>query len=238
MNQLNKEYLNLLLKSGVHTFQNDSPINFFNTHKKNENEREIEQKKGLDKIKSINELLLALESYNNPLKTTANKLVFYDGNIKSKIMFIGEAPGKEEDESGKPFVGKAGQLLNKMLEAINLNRNEIYITNVIPWRPPNNRTPSEKEIIEFLPFLQKQIEIIKPKYIFLLGATAAKAILSTPLSLSKLRGKWHNYKSINTTNTINVLASYHPAYLLRSPQFKKEAWVDLKMLREKLNNEN
>ena len=96
MNQLNKEYLNLLLKSGVHTFQNDSPINFFNIHKKNENEREIEQKKGLDKIKNINELLLALEAYNNPLKTTANKLVFYDGNIKSKIMFIGEAPGKED----------------------------------------------------------------------------------------------------------------------------------------------
>ena len=238
MNQLNKKYLNLLLKSGVHTFQNDSPINFFNIHKKNENKREIEQKKDLDKIKNINELLLTLEAYDNPLKKTANKLVFYDGNIESKIMFIGEAPGKEEDESGKPFVGKAGQLLNKMLEAINLNRNEIYITNVIPWRPPNNRTPSEKEIIEFLPFLQKQIEIIKPKYIFLLGATAAKAILSTPLSLSKLRGKWQSYKSINMTNTINVLASYHPAYLLRSPQFKKEAWIDLKMLREKINNEN
>tara|TARA_Y100000590_G_scaffold150365_1_gene172753 strand:+ start:160 stop:876 length:717 start_codon:yes stop_codon:yes gene_type:complete len=238
MNQLNKEYLNLLLKSGVHTFQNESPINFFNIHKKNENKREIEQKKGLDKIKNINDLLLTLEAYDNPLKKTANKLVFYDGNIESKIMFIGEAPGKEEDESGKPFVGKAGQLLNKMLEAINLNRNEIYITNVIPWRPPNNRTPSEKEIIEFLPFLQRQIEIIKPKYIFLLGATAAKAILSTPLSLSKLRGKWQNYKSINMTNTINVLASYHPAYLLRSPQFKKEAWIDLKMLREKINNEN
>ena len=238
MNQLNKEYLNLLLQSGVHTFQNDSPINFFNIHKKNENERVIEQKKDLDKIKNINELLLTLKAYDNPLKKTANKLVFYDGNIESKIMFIGEAPGKEEDESGKPFVGKAGQLLNKMLEAINLNRNEIYITNVIPWRPPNNRTPSEKEIIEFLPFLQKQIEIIKPKYIFLLGATAAKAILSTPLSLSKLRGKWHNYKSINMTNRIDVLASYHPAYLLRSPQFKKEAWIDLKMLREKINNEN
>tara|TARA_B100001250_G_scaffold15947_1_gene13829 strand:+ start:327 stop:1043 length:717 start_codon:yes stop_codon:yes gene_type:complete len=238
MNQLNKEYLNLLLKSGVHTFQNNFPINFFNIHKKNENEREIEQKKDLNKIKNINELLLTLETYDNPLKKTANKLVFYDGNIEAKIMFVGEAPGKEEDESGKPFVGKAGQLLNKMLEAINLNRNEVYITNVIPWRPPNNRTPSEKEIIEFLPFLQKQIEIIKPKYMFLLGVTAAKAILSTPLSLSKLRGKWHNYKSINMINKINVLASYHPAYLLRSPQFKKEAWIDLKMLREKLNNEN
>ena len=122
-----------------------------------------------------------------------------------------------------------------MLSAIKLDRNDIYITNVLPWRPPKNRTPTDEEILNFLPFLQRQIEIIKPKFIFLLGATAAKAILSTPLSLGKLRGKWHEYKSINMDTSVNVLASYHPAFLLRSPNFKKEAWSDLQMLQKKIN---
>ncbi len=235
MNQLNKEYLNLLIKSGVHTFQNDSPNNFYDFPKKNETNKIPNE---LEKITNISELSLVMKSFDSPLKKTAKKLVIFDGNIKSKIMIIGEAPGKDEDEQGKPFVGKAGLLLNKMLEAIDLKRGEIYITNVIPWRPPNNRTPSENEILEFLPFLQKQIEIVQPKYIFLLGTTASKAVLSTSLSLSKLRGKWHNYKSINMLKTTDVLVSYHPAFLLRSPQHKKEAWIDLKMLREKLDNEN
>ena len=111
-------------------------------------------------------------------------------------MFIGEAPGRDEDEQGKPFVGRAGQLLNKMLAAIDIQREQVYITNVINWRPPNNRTPSDEEILEFLPFLQKQIDIIDPKYIFLLGGVAAKAILSTPVALGKLRVKWHEYHSL------------------------------------------
>ena len=127
------------------------------------------------------------------LKKTAKKTVIGDGNIKSKLMIIGEAPGKEEDIQGKPFVGLAGQLLNKMLNAINIKREDVYITNVIPWRPPNNRTPTDKEILDCLPFLHKQIEIINPKYILLLGATASKAILSTSLSISKLREKWHTF---------------------------------------------
>ena len=168
-------------------------------------------------------------------KKNANKLVVFDGDISSKLMIIGEAPGKEEDEQGKPFVGRAGQLLNKMLEAINLKRQNVYITNVVPWRPPENRTPTDAEIIEFLPFLKKQIELIQPSYIYVLGATAAKAILSTQLSIGKLRGKWHEYKSINMDNPINVLVSYHPAFLLRSPNYKKEAWADLQMLEIKIN---
>ena len=150
-------------------------------------------------------------------------------------MIIGEAPGQEEDEQGIPFVGRAGQLLNKMLLAINVDRKDVYVTNVVPWRPPQNRTPTDQEILEFLPFLQKQIEIIKPKFLYLLGTTAAKAILSTPLSLGKLRGKWYEYNTPNLRSPINVLVSYHPAFLLRSPNYKKEAWSDLQMLQKKLN---
>jgi len=132
-------------------------------------------------------------------------------------------------------VGRAGQLLNKMLSAINLDRKDIYITNVVPWRPPQNRTPTDQEILEFLPYLQRQIEIIKPKILYILGTTAAKAILSTPQSLGKLRGKWYEYKTISLESTIDVLVSYHPAFLLRSPNYKKEAWSDLQMLQTKLN---
>ena len=129
-------------------------------------------------------------------------------------------------------MGRAGQLLNKMLLAINVDRKDAYVTNVIPWRPPQNRTPTDQEILEFLPFLQKQIEIIRPKFLFLLGTTAAKAILSTPLSLGKLRGKWCEYSTPNLESPINVLVSYHPAFLLRSPNFKREAWGDLQMLQK------
>ena len=168
-------------------------------------------------------------------KKTAKNLVFFDGNIKSKLMIIGEAPGQEEDDQGIPFVGSAGQLLNKMISAIQLKREEIYITNVLPWRLPMNRTPTDQEILEFLPFLQRQIEIIKPKFIYLLGATAAKAILSTPLSLDNLRGNWHEYKSINMDTSVEVLVSYHPSTLLQSPKFKKEVWSDLQMLQKKIN---
>ena len=120
-------------------------------------------------------------------------------------MLIGEAPGRDEDEQGIPFVGRAGQLLNKMLLAINLQREDVYITNVVNWRPAENRTPNDDEILEFLPFLQKQIDIIKPKFIFLLGGVAAKAILSTPLTLGKLRGKWHEYKSLNLEEGIPTI---------------------------------
>ena len=125
-----------------------------------------------------------------------------------------------------------------MLAAIKLNREEVYITNVINWRPPNNRTPTDEEILEFLPFLQRQIDIVEPDYIFLLGGVAAKAILSTPLALSKLRGQWHEYKSMHLNKIIYTIASYHPAFLLRSPQYKKASWEDLQMLQKKLNDEN
>ena len=168
------------------------------------------------------------------LKKTAKKTVIGDGNIKSKLMIIGEAPGKEEDIQGKPFVGLAGQLLNKMLNAINIKREDVYITNVVPWRPPNNRTPTSEEILQCLPYLQKHIEIIKPNFILLLGTTATKAVLSPPFAISKLRLKWHEYTSINLNKKIKTLVSYHPAFLLRSPQYKKEAWKDLQILQKEM----
>ncbi len=231
MFQSNKEYIEFLIQSGVHTFLQEKPNKLLETHKS----RKIDGIKKIEEINEIQELIPLIKSHKSSLKTTSKNLVLYDGNLDSNLIIIGEAPGKEEDEQGVPFVGRAGQLLNKMLSAIKLERENVYITNVLPWRPPENRTPTDNEILEFLPFLQKQIEIINPKIIYLLGATAARAILSTPLSLGKLRGKWHKYKSIHTDNSINVLVSYHPAFLLRSPNFKKEAWSDLKMLQSKLN---
>ena len=189
----------------------------------------------LDKITEIKDLTPLILNHSSPLSKSSTNMVLFDGNIKSKLMIIGEAPRKEEVEQGLPFVGSAGQLLNKMLSAIKLERKDIYVTNAVPWRLPQDRTPTDQEILEFLPFLQRQIEIINPRIIYLLGTTAAKAILSTPLSLNTLREKWHDYKSINMDTSVKVLVSYHPSTLLQSPKLKKEAWGDLQMLQKKLN---
>ena len=232
MNQTNKEYLDFLVNSGVKYFLKNEINNFYKI------EKNTKKNPSLFEIKTIEELFIYTQSLENPLKKSSKKTVLYDGNLESDLMIIGEAPGKDEDDQGKPFVGMAGKLLNKMLAAINIKRENVYITNVVPWRPPNNRTPTEDEILECLPILQKQIEIINPKLIFLLGKTAAKAILTTPLQLSKLRKVWHTYKTINMNKNVNVLVSYHPAFLLRSPEFKKEAWIDLKILEKKIINEN
>ena len=235
MFQSNKEYIDFLIQSGVHTFLKETPNNLLETKELEEKSLKIKGIKRLEDIHEINELISLISNHESKLKTSAKKLVLYDGDLQSDLMIIGEAPGKEEDEEGIPFVGRAGQLLDKMLSAIKLEREKVYITNVLPWRPPQNRTPTDQEILDFLPFLQKQIEIIKPKFIYLLGTTAAKAILSTPLSLGKLRGKWYEYKSVNLNTPINVLVSYHPAFLLRSPNYKKDAWSDLQMLEKKIN---
>ncbi len=235
MNQSNKKNLEFIINSGVNYFLQDSPRNWF------ENEKKLQQsgfnKDTGDKKTQIDEVIKDLQNHKSSLQKMATKLVVYDGNLNAKVMLIGEAPGRDEDQQGIPFVGKAGQLLNKMLLAINLKREDVYITNVVNWRPPDNRTPNDNEILEYLPFLQRQIDIIKPKFIFLLGGVAAKAILSTPLALGKLRGKWHEYKSLNLEQGIPTIASYHPAFLLRSPQYKKHSWEDLQMLQEKLKNE-
>ncbi len=235
MNQSNKKNLEFIINSGVNYFLQDSPRNWF------ENEKKLEQsdfnKNSGDKKTQIDEVIKDLQNHKSSLQKTATKLVVYDGNLNAEVMLIGEAPGRDEDQQGIPFVGRAGQLLNKMLLAINLQREDVYITNVVNWRPPDNRTPNDNEILEYLPFLQRQIDIIKPKFIFLLGGVAAKAILSTPLALGKLRGKWHEYKSLNLEQGIPTIASYHPAFLLRSPQYKKHSWEDLQMLQEKLKND-
>ena len=234
MNQSNKKNLEFIVNSGVNYFLQDSPRNWFENEKKSElSNPNINTG---DKKMKIDDVIKDLKDHKSNLQKTAKNLVVYDGNLNGKVMLIGEAPGRDEDRQGIPFVGRAGQLLNKMLLAINLQREDVYITNVVNWRPPDNRTPNDEEILEFLPFLQRQIDIVKPKFIFLLGGVAAKAILSTPLALGKLRGKWHEYKSLNLDGSIPTIASYHPAFLLRSPQYKKHSWEDLQMLQEKLKN--
>ena len=230
MNQSNKKKLEFIVNSGVNYFLQDSPRNWFENEKKSElSNANINAG---DKKKKIDDVIKDLKDHKSNLQKTAKNLVVYDGNLNAKVMLIGEAPGKDEDQQGIPFVGRAGQLLNKMLLAINLQREDVYITNVVNWRPPDNRTPNDEEILEFLPFLQRQIDIVKPKFIFLLGGVAAKAILSTPLAVGKLRGKWHEYKSLNLDGSIPTIASYHPAFLLRSPQYQKYSWEDLQMLQE------
>ena len=233
MFQSNKDYLEFLKQSGVHSFLQETPNNLFkDKQKQNEENKDI---KRIDEITEIKDLIPLILNHNSPLSKTSKNIVLFDGNLQSKLMIIGEAPGKEEDEQGLPFVGSSGQLLNKMLSAIQLERKNIYITNTIPRMLPDNRAPTDQEILEFLPFLQRQIEILKPKIIYLLGTVAVKAILSTPLNLSDLREKWHDYKSINMNISVKVLVSHHPSSLLKSPKLKKEAWSDLQMLQKKLN---
>lgn len=232
---LNDSYIVFLKKSGISSFLQEKPRDFYTPCSKKINSLTLK----IEDISNVDELELFIKQSNIcDLKNHAKHTVIGDGNTQADIMLIGEAPGAEEDKIGKPFVGAAGQLLNKMLSAINLDRNKVYITNVIPWRPPNNRTPSNEEILQCLPFLQKHIELIKPKLIVLLGAIAAKSVLSTPLGISKLRGRWHEYKSLYLIESILCLATYHPAFLLRSPGFKKTAWEDLQQLQKKIENEN
>ena len=170
------------------------------------------------------------------LKDNASRQVFSDGSSKSKIMIIGEGPGANEDKEGLPFVGRAGQLLDKMLDAINLNRSNVYITNVVNYRPPENRKPTDQEVKRYLPFLKKHISIIRPKIILLLGSTAMNAILENSDVISKMRGKWHEI--IIEKSKIFTIVSFHPAYLLRQPDQKKFSWEDLKKIRDKIKNLN
>ena len=236
MNQSNKKHLEFIKNSGVNYFLQDTPRNWFESEQ-NSSFGSLKDVNN-DKLLKIQQIVEKIKVLDTQLKNTAKNLVVYDGSIDAKVMFIGEAPGRDEDIQGLPFVGKAGQLLNKMLAAINLKREEVYITNVVNWRPPDNRTPTDDEILQFLPFLQEQIDVINPDYIFLLGGVAAKAILSTPLALGKLRGTWHEYQSLQLNKTVYTIASYHPAFLLRSPQYKKASWKDLQMLQKKLNEKN
>lgn len=188
----------------------------------------------LSQIQTIGELRKAVEAFEGcALKRTALHTVFCDGDVNSPVMFIGEAPGAEEDKQGLPFVGQSGLLLNKMLSAIGFSRSQVYITNVVYWRPPGNRTPDPDEIALCLPFLERHIELMQPKVVVLLGATAMRAVLGLPSGLSRARGRWHQHVT-PTGQTFPTMVTFHPSYLLRSPGQKALAWQDFMMLQEAL----
>ena len=189
----------------------------------------------INKISSLEQLKSYMSNFKGcELYKSSTNMVFSDGNPKSKIMLIGEAPGHDEDIQGKPFVGRSGKLLDKMLEAIELNREKVYIANIIPWRPPSNRRPTDEEIEICLPFIKKHIELIKPKVLMLLGSTATFALLKNTEGITKIRGKWVDLN----LNSISVptLPTFHPAFLLRQPAQKKHVWEDLKSLKNKVSN--
>ena len=190
-----------------------------------------------DKSKSLEFLKKSIMNLKKcDLKKNAKNIVFSDGNPKSKIMLIGEAPGANEDDEGLPFVGRAGMLLDKMLTAINLDRKKVYISNIINYRPPENRRPTDEEIKRYLPFITKHIEIINPKILVLLGSTAMNALIGNDVVISKMRGKWIE-KEFGNCKT-SVIITFHPAFLMRQPAQKKMSWIDLKMIREKQNKLN
>jgi len=162
------------------------------------------------------------------LKSTATQLVFADGNPQARIMFVGEAPGRDEDIEGLPFVGRSGKLLDKMMAAIGLDRTQVYIANVIAWRPPGNRTPTPQETQICLPFIQRHIELVNPDILVTLGNPSTQTLLQTKDGIMKSRGRWVDYDT--GTRKIRAIASFHPAYLLRSPGYKRMAWVDLRAI--------
>lgn len=180
-------------------------------------------------------LRTALEIFQGcGLKATAKHTVFAGGNPKARLMLVGEAPGRDEDLQGLPFVGRSGQLLDRMLAAIGLDRGQVYISNILPWRPPGNRTPTGAEIALCLPFIERHIELAAPQILLLLGGIAVKALLNTSDGIMRLRGRWSDYRIGELS--IPALATFHPAFLLRQPAQKRQAWADLLALREKLDS--
>jgi len=215
------EYYNLI---NANLFLSNSPIN-----RTNESSTDTFAETKLEKLYKLKKKIQLIK--NCDLKKNATNLVFADGNINSKIMIIGEGPGANEDAEGKPFVGRAGKLLDKMLAAIKLDRTKVYISNVVNYRPPANRRPTELEIERYLPYLKSHIEIINPKILVLLGSTALNTLIGNESVISKARGKWIQ-KEIGKVKPW-IIASFHPAFLMRQPEQKKLAWIDLKMIRDK-----
>ncbi len=186
---------------------------------------------------TLEDLKAALEQFDGcGLKATATRLVFGDGDANARIMFIGEAPGRDEDIQGLPFVGRSGQLLDRMLSAIGLNRQSVYIANVIPWRPPGNRAPTPHETAVCRPFINRQIELVDPEVIIFLGGVAAKEMLETATGIMRLRGKWTTFKGAD--KEYPALPSLHPAYLLRQPGQKRLAWNDFLLIKHFLDQNN
>ena len=182
---------------------------------------------------TLEALRALLENFDGcTLKNTATRLVFADGNPEARIMFVGEAPGRDEDIEGLPFVGRSGKLLDRMIAAIGLDRSKAYIANVIPWRPPGNRTPTPQETQICLPFIQRQIELVNPDVLVTLGNPSTQTLLSTREGIMRTRGKWLDYDT--GTRTIRAMATFHPAYLLRSPSYKRMSWLDLRAIAKAL----
>jgi uracil-DNA glycosylase family 4 len=182
---------------------------------------------------SLDELRALLESFEGcTLRNTATQLVFADGNPQARVMFVGEAPGYEEDISGRPFIGRSGKLLDRMIEAIGLDRTSAYIANVVPWRPPGNRTPTPQETAICLPFIRRQIELANPDILVCLGGPSAQTLLGIKEGITRTRGRWFTYDT--GKREIRALATFHPAFLLRSPLQKRLAWRDFLAIKKAL----
>ena len=220
---LNSELLNIIDYNYIF---DEKPIKRIKTKPTLENSK--------SRLKSLENKIKAIENCN--LKKNASKIVFSDGNIQSPIMIVGEGPGQKEDELGKPFVGDAGNLLNKMLKAINIKRDKVYITNVVNYRAPNNRKPEPSEINRYSEFLKEHISIIDPKILILMGSTAMEAIIGSNKRISKERGQWKEV--IIKQKNFKVIVTFHPAYLLRKPDQKKFSWEDLKIIRKEIDQQN
>ena len=187
--------------------------------------------------KILDDIAEILKTYEGcALKQTATNLVYCDGNKDADILFIGEAPGAEEDRQGRPFVGPAGKMLDRMLGAIGLDREQVLICNTLFWRPPGNRPPNQLEVAACLPFVERTIEIVDPKIVVMVGGTAAKTLLAQNEGIMKLRGKWFEYETSAMVRPIPAMAIYHPAFLLRSPGQKRDAWRDLLEIRKRLDS--
>ena len=222
-NQNNNNYEDIIDLFEINYVYENKPI------KRTLNEPNLENRQFL--LENLKKKILNISECE--LKKNSNQIVFGDGNTNSPIMIIGEGPGQKEDEMGKPFVGDAGLLLNRMLQSINIKRPKVYITNVVNYRPPNNRKPETSEINKYSIFLREHISIIDPKILILMGSTAMEALFGQTLKISKERGRWKEL--IVNKKTYLTILTFHPAYLLRQPDQKKFSWSDLKMIREKID---
>jgi len=231
INQKDRFDIELLNSIGHDYVFNNSPINRL------KNKINFPEKLDENKHKKLIKLKQEINSIEDcKLKKNASRLVFGDGNIQSSIMIVGEGPGQKEDQLGKPFVGNAGNLLNKMLKGIKIEREKVYITNVVNYWPPNDRKPEQSEIYRYSEYLKKHISIIDPKILILMGSAAMEAILGNNKKISKERGLWKEV--IIKQNSYKTIVTFHPAYLLRKPDQKKFSWEDLKTIRKEIDEQN
>ena len=243
-----EQLLQWYITAGADETTGDHPVNHFAAPEKNQPIQEtksvvfyqsavseaVETTSLACQASTLEELRQMIENFEDcPLKATATKMVFGAGNPQAKLMIIGEAPGAEEDKQGVPFVGASGHLLDLMLHSIGFSRQDVYITNILPWRPPANRKPSEAETALFAPFIRKHIALIKPQVLLLLGGSAVSTLLNTNIGITKARGHWQKYIDVNLI--INAMPSFHPAFLLRTPAQKKFAWRDFLSVKKQLS---